>query len=71
MTKIIVMKELKTKEEVEKQIVGKIVKEVKYKEGYSDIDIYFTDDTYISIVGEDCFNFMVEIEDRTEEINNV
>jgi hypothetical protein len=63
MPNMIVMKELKTQDDINKFIQNKIVKEVKYKEGYSDIDIYFTDGTYISVVGEDCYNFMVEVED--------
>lgn len=68
MTKIILMKELKTKEEIDNWIKDKVVKEVKYKEGYSNIDIYFTDDTYISICGEDCFDFMVEIQGEIKEV---
>jgi hypothetical protein len=62
MSKIIVMKELETKEEIEKQIYGKIIKEVKY-EGVSNIDIYFTDGTYISISADDCFDFFVEMQE--------
>lgn len=64
MPKMILMKELKTSKEILEYFKGKTVSDIKYQEGYSDIDIIFSDGTSISVVGEDCFDFLVEVPDK-------
>ncbi len=44
-----------------KPLIGKIVKDIKYPEGYGSILIIFTDGTELDIFAEDCFDFHVDI----------
>lgn len=63
---VIYMKELDTQEKILEYCKGKTIKDIKYTPGYSDIDIIFTDDTYISINAEDCFRFSIDVPEKKE-----
>jgi hypothetical protein len=61
------LKELETKEEIQNFLVGKIIKNVEYAEGYCDIDLIFTDDTFVNVSADDAFDFHVYVEDKKEK----
>jgi hypothetical protein len=54
------MHRLKTKEFL-KPLIGKVVKDIKYAEDYGYIIVIFDDETELDIMGDECFDFHVEI----------
>lgn len=59
MHKYIVVKDLKTREEILDLIKDKKVVDVKYEEGYASITFIFEDGTDIDIIAEDSLDFRI------------